>query len=170
MTYGTIFTQKTINQFLNLRQMFSIHQLLKCNNTAILVYEPQIWEYETILRRFGRRKISVGKEVLIGNKIGIQPYGWLPDFIRKRFRAVESSGIMDWWNKFVSIHLIKIRSSSDRFQRERGIENVTKVSSASDEHRGIAGNICIVFVIFLIWLLFAIVSWFIEKGVYYIHG
>lgn len=54
-------------------------------------------------------------------KLGFYLRGWVPVFIKKRIRGLQSSGIFEWWNELVAVHLVKLRESSKRFQQVKFI-------------------------------------------------
>ncbi len=59
-------------------------------------------------------KISVGKPTSLERKLGFNLYGWVPDFIQLRVRGIQSSGVLEWWNKLVAVHLVIDRENSER--------------------------------------------------------
>ncbi len=141
---------KTFSRYLSLpfnsdQVQVSMNLLSKCNKTAILASETRIWKYETHLKLLGISKLSIGREALLAERIGFQPFGWLPDFIRKRIRGMENSGILDWWNHFVSVHLVRIRAVSRKYKDV--YETQTQVSKR-ENFRGkteMTGNIRVIF-------------------------
>ncbi len=93
---NTVFTKDNLAAIFLLQQKKNSLELLKsCNKTAILSYEPQVREYESILRGQGFRKISISKNVILENMIAIVPLGWFPTYILRRLRCAEQTGIVD---------------------------------------------------------------------------
>lgn len=93
-----------------LQEVATLSRLRVCNKTAVLVYEPQIWRYENILRMAGSSKISLGKEKLLESRLGLLWESWIPPFIFRRIRSIDGSGIFDWWNNIVTVYLPKMRT------------------------------------------------------------
>ncbi len=104
--------QNFLTDFRESQNQFSLQFLQNCNKTALLLYSSFIWEYENGLRYLGKNKISVRKSIIFESKFGLQTLTWLPEYVIKRLRGVENSGLVEWWNSFVSIHIVKIRSKS----------------------------------------------------------
>ncbi len=85
-----------------------LEHLEACNNTAFLVDYTKVQKWKMILERKGVNKISIGKDFLVEKYIGFTLEGWIPAFIVQRIKGVQSSGILEWWNDFVSGHLAKV--------------------------------------------------------------
>lgn len=99
------------NRVRELQRQNSIKLLTNCNKTAVLVYEPQVWEYEAILRKQGKIMVSVGTSAQLESRIGFYLFGWIPNFLHIRIRGLEASGILEWWNRFTTRYLVKLRFS-----------------------------------------------------------
>lgn len=66
--------------------------------------------------------------MLLERRLGFYLHGWIPAFIQTRMRGFQSSGIFEWWNKLVAVHLVKVRANSKRFQQTRS----TKQNKSSE--------------------------------------
>lgn len=136
----------------------SMSLLKKCNKTAVLAFEPNIYKYESRLMQQGLEKISVSKDVLLENGIGITLLGWFPDYILYRMRGMSQSGILDWWNELILVHLVHVRGWKVGFE-----ESSEHGQTLSKERKGgLAGNIFVIFLVFLIGCLFALIVWIVE--------
>lgn len=113
LNYSEETNEKLQNVLIALQKTNSVSKLLPCNNTAVFVYEPQIWKYENILRMNGITKISVGKEKPIETRLGFKWNGWRPPYVLQRIRALESTGILNWWCNLATVYLPKIRTESE---------------------------------------------------------
>ncbi len=91
-----------------------MEELEKCNNIGFISQDKNIRRWELLLRQRKVRKIFSGMDILIRKYTGYKIIGWVPAFILKRTNGLMSSGILDWWNDFVSIYLLKIRTISNR--------------------------------------------------------
>lgn len=89
-----------------------LQKLKECNNTAFVDDNTKVLKWKLILEQKGIKKLSVGRDVMISKYFGFELHGWIPKFIVKRIRGIMSSGIMEWWNEIVSVHLVKVRTSS----------------------------------------------------------
>lgn len=99
-----------VKEIEKLQEVASISRLRLCNKIAVVLYEPQIWKYENLLRLSGIAKVSVGKETLIESRLGLTWEAWMPPFILMRLRSLESTGIVDWWNDLATVYLPKVRT------------------------------------------------------------
>lgn len=116
-------------------EITSLEELAACNNTAFLIESTKVEKWKMILSGKGIKKISTGGDVLIEKHIGYSLKGWIPAFILQRISGVKSSGILEWWNKFVSNHLVKVRTLSGRLMEfnEKYTEFYNRQSNNVDE-------------------------------------
>lgn len=140
----------------------SMNFLKRCNKSAVLVYEPRIREYEYQLRYQGFTKISVINYVLLESRIGIKLNGWFPKFILFRIKFLEQSGIVDWWNGFVSNHLVNVRAQSKNMTRMLNAPYKDKKGLTSSNNNGMAGNLFVIFVVYATGCCPAFGFWFLE--------
>ncbi len=95
-------------------EVLLLRKLLECRNTAFVDEDKRIRKWELILKQKGVNKLSSGRDILISKYLGYELYGWVPTFINKRIRGIMSSGILEWWNDIISVHLVKLRTRSGR--------------------------------------------------------
>lgn len=124
----------TVYHFFDSRELSSINYLRMCNNSAFLVEQPRLFEIKYILETMGLRKISIGKKVLVERRIGYHFSGLIHSFIQKRIKGIQSSGIPDWWNKFLAVHTAQIRINSRQlFKTKKGLTKVLNYTSQSSQ-------------------------------------
>lgn len=137
--------------------------LQQCDNTALLVDHMRLLEIETVLKALGASKLSVGKEVLFEKRLGFIIKGWVPNFLRSRIRAVQSSSILEWWNKLLSVDLVKIKVNSNKIWKSQKYFN-KQYNASNRNHSSITNSEYIFGIILILWLgcAVAIVFWGIE--------
>lgn len=105
-----------VSIYIKEKDLISTDLLRKCDKTALLAPFTRVIEMERLLRNSYASKISVGKEVLLEQMLRFYLIGWVPTFIQRRIRGIQTSGILEWWNKFVAVHLANVRATSrERF-------------------------------------------------------
>lgn len=94
----------------------------------------------------------------MGYRMEFQVFGWTPDFLRKRIRASESSGILEWWAKFVGVDLVKIRTLAVKDSSSE----MLALNERKEKKFGELGNIRVIFMVLLLGHLGAITVWLYE--------
>ncbi len=124
-----------------------LNELEYFNKIAFIHDDAQIRQWELILKHKNVRKISVGENVLRQNCIGYSFSGWVPTFLQKRIGGLMWSGILEWWNNFVSVHVVKIRTSKKLFGRNKNYEEFFRTKSINN---GDSKTRCFFFVFYLV--------------------
>ncbi len=95
----------------------TVDYLAECDQVAFIVPFPKLIKMESVLKIRGVEKLSVGVKTLFERRLGFYLSGWIPNFVHMRIRGLLSSGVFEWWNKLVAVHLVQVRVSSMRFQQ-----------------------------------------------------
>lgn len=123
---------------LDMQQKVLIENLKQCRKVAVLVPYYKALEYLEILRNTKHKYISItiGEKGYTSSSLVFWFLGSAPRFIYDRLDAMKWSGIWEWRGKLV-----------DSMISERG--NVNKFVSQSVSNASMAGNILVIFTVFL---------------------
>ncbi len=152
------------NAYVNLQKEKSLELLQKCNRTAILTHNPIVREYESRLKLQGGRKISIGTDKMLASRIGIKPLGWFPLFVLHRLRGMDHSGIVDWWNKLVTSHLVSVRTQN-YVHKNQNITSKGKKNLVMVNKGGMCGNLFVIFMVYLNGYFIGLTVFFLEVGI-----
>lgn len=134
--YFNIYNEKTTS-FLE-KKLLSLELLKYCNRTAFVFPKARIIETENMLRLHGINRVSVINEALVARRLAFHLPGWVPRFLQVRIRGLQNSGIIEWWNDFISKYLVNLRSSSQKFWKDQGFVRsnfeVQKKESERSQH------------------------------------
>lgn len=137
--------------------IMALEELELCYNISFVEQEAKRRQWEKLLRRKGITKLSIGKNILIKNYFGYTLTGYVPTFVLRRLSClIFSSGILEWWNRFVSVDLAKIRTT-----RNNKYEKFINTKSI-DIESGSSRNIFLLFYLILQILLVATFCFVLE--------
>lgn len=93
--------------------------------------------------------MSIGKEVYTNVSETFTLSGLIPNYLQKRIKGMQTSGIWEWWNKIVE---------------RRHLFHVNEKDALQLMKPTMAGNVLVIFGLYLTGMLIAIVRFFFESG------
>lgn len=119
--------------------------LKECNKTALILPETTSAQFYAKLNfERGQNDVYIGKEVMFGSVMGVYFSGNLPETILQRLKALEMSGVMKFWNRFVVDTVIPYR----QIRRSQAVSPppATLYQQAVSLKPTMSGNVVVIFV------------------------
>ncbi|CAL8131102.1 unnamed protein product [Orchesella dallaii] len=114
-----------------LQNISMIRRLFKCNRVAMVLPELLCNQYLLMLRKYGFKHSSIGKETLYEDGIAYSPSGWMSNQLIRRINGFQGSGI---WNRMYGIY----KASRQIHMNSREVHQ---------ERPGLEGNVIVIFVV-----------------------
>lgn len=122
--------------------------IASCKQSALLLPLYKCKQIaEKLTRIGGQQHISIGSEVYTDVREAFSITGFIPNYLRRRMKGMEVSGVWDWWNQIIE-NRYKIAEN-----------NVTPPTRPT-----MAGNVLVIFVVFLTGIAIAFSSFLVEVG------
>ncbi|CAL8131069.1 unnamed protein product [Orchesella dallaii] len=114
-----------------LQNVSMVRRLFKCNRVAMVLPELLCNQYLRMLRKYGFKHSSIGKETLYEHGIAFDPNGWMSNQLIRRINGFQGSGI---WNRMYGI-----------YKASRQIHFNSMM--AHQERPAMEGNVVVIFVV-----------------------
>ncbi|CAL8131071.1 unnamed protein product [Orchesella dallaii] len=114
-----------------LQNVSMIRRLVKCNRVAMVLPELLCNQYLLMLRKYGFKHSSIGKETLYEDGVGFSPSGWMSNQLIYRINGFQGSGI---WNRMYGIY---------KASRQIHFNSM----KAHQERPAMEGNVVVIFVV-----------------------
>ncbi len=88
---------------------------------------------------------------------------WIPQFVETRLRGMQNSGILNWWNKFATGHLLKLRANSKMRADIQKDDTTFKLTNENRKsHQNKKEHIFAIYYILFFGCFFAFILWMLE--------